>query len=586
MNSLLEAALGYCRRGFSVIPVEPNGKRPVFSWTEYSQRRATEDEIQKWWKENPNYNIAIITGEISDIVAVDIDTDRGGNASKVYDIAPTDTISQTGSGGYHLIYRYNDRIAKNKVGKDGIDIRSNGGYIVVPPSVHNSGNRYKWVRSNGIGFVTSSLVSYINTPQNIEERPLGDYDKWIVDALMGVGQGGRNDTCAKLAGYYAGKGIPKDVARELLNSWNVKNDPPMDTLELNTTIDSVYKISYRHNPVNATTTAATEAAMSFDIVPMSQYMKEYGAEDAKWIIADWLPEDTIAFVNSPPGTYKTWMLLDLAISVATGTNFLGQFEVQSRGPVLLIQQEDAHGGLAERMGIITNTKYEMYQDGSDFSVNLPPEIPLYIHPDRKLRFNNALVMDKLEEVVNQLRPKLVLIDPLYSAAQTDDYMAKSAAEMFRLKEMRDKYGCSFVIAHHKKKGSEGNDREGLWGSQFLNAFLETGWQIRKIDETTVVIRRHFKVKKEMLEVRIRFDINTEGPPYGYNVDVEVEIDENHDNIVTILGDNPMSVTELAKATGLNKSTISRRLKLMEADGIVVRVEGGKKFRTLEGIKEF
>jgi RecA-family ATPase len=300
--------------------------------------------------------------------------------------------------------------------------------------------------------------------------------------LSGVGEGSRNDACARLAGYYAGKGIPLDVALALLDSWNNQNKPPLSTTELETTTRSVYRTAYKSSSNSTNTNTNTNTNMNntveqtkqeaFKVVDVNTYMTKHGTGSVSWVINDWLPDETIAFLVSPPGSFKTWMLLDLAVSVAGGTPFLNQFEVNSTGPVLIVQQEDFHGELAERLAVIINNRYNLIsQKGDDWQIKMPPNLPIYLHPERRLRFDNPEVMKAFMATVGELRPKLVIIDPLYSTGTMDDYMTKIAELMFPLKRLRDEYCCSFILAHHTKKSAEGNGREGLWGSQFLNAFL-------------------------------------------------------------------------------------------------------------------
>lgn len=582
-NNLLDAALAYHEQGYSVIPLQPGGKKPLTRWEEYSRRRASIEEIKEWWRSTPNANIGLVMGEISGVIAVDIDTDRGGNAERVYEIAPTDLISRTGGGGYHLIYRYSNEIDRNKVGKNGVDVRSNGGYIVAPPSLHNSGKYYGWMKSGKAGQITKSLVSYLKLPQ-LSQNSDDDSPKWLADALLGVPDGNRNDTCAKLVGYYAGKGIPKDVTLIMMLNWDNGNTPPLGVDRVQMTVDSVYKTSYRHNPLPE----SVKAASTFNVMTMGGFMREFGAQAVSWIIPDWLPQGTIAFAVSPPGTYKTWMLLDLAISVASGTPFLNKYEVENKGPVLMIQQEDHHGGLAERLGVIMNARYNMLYPltEKDFCINPPPNLPIYFHTDRLLKFNDKGIMSALEEQIEQIRPKVVIIDPLYSAAETDDYMAKSAREMFKLKELRDKYGCSFIIAHHKKKKADGNEREGLWGSQFLNAFLETGWQIRRTGDFTISVLRHFKVKKESTELSINFDIDTEKYPFKYQMSIyDTGSEEDVDVLDYLEGNGPKSILELSEELNVPKQAISKMITALTKDRLVIKTPD-KKFRATSTETEF
>lgn len=576
-NPMLAEALRYRSLGLSVIPLRPRDKRPLFSWSEYQNRIATEKEIREWWTSYPKANVGIVTGRISGIVVVDLDIGKnpGISPKDIWDVAPTGIVSQTGSG-YHLIYRYSQDGLTRNTAANGIDTRGDGGYIVAPPSVHPNGKRYKWVSNdfNEIGTVTNELVTRINK-QSTASTAATTSDKWLLELMEGVSSGGRNQALAKLAGYYAGKGLPQDIALQTLLMWNERNEPPMTEREVVTTVNSVYRTAANNimmgtEPMQTTTVATTN---EFSIVNLQDYMLRYGDEAVTWMISDWMPQQTIAFLVSPPGSYKTWLILDLAVAVAGGKPFLGTFPVEKSGPVLLVQQEDHHGGIAERLANIISGRYGLLADGQ---IKAPPELPIYIHTGRTLRFDNAEIMAAFEQQIATLRPALVIIDPLYSAATTDDYMAKTTEYMFALKRMRDEYGCSFVVVHHTKKRAEGNDREGLWGSQFLNAFLETGWQIRKTSsEDTVSILRHFKVKGVLPELRVTFGISTE-PPYQYTVTFDDRVNQTEEDIVGLLSKNgAMSANEIALAVGKHRSTISRRLKLLEGDGVIIKESSGK-----------
>lgn len=109
--------------------------------------------IAQWWEVWPDANIGIATGKISNIVAVDVDPRNGGtetleklqNENKPFD----DSVhAQTGGGGLHLIYKYPSEPLANKKIKGGIDIKSDGGYILVAPSNHISGHDYSWELSS------------------------------------------------------------------------------------------------------------------------------------------------------------------------------------------------------------------------------------------------------------------------------------------------------------------------------------------------------------------------------------------------------------------------------------------------------
>lgn len=579
-NPLLEAALAYEQRGWSVIPIAANGsKKPLLAtWERYQKKRATPGEIKAWWTTWPSANIAIVTGAVSGIFALDVDPRHGGEAGPILDAAPTEAVSVTGSGGNHLLYRLPGDGLPNRVGVvAGIDVRAEGGYIIAPPSVHGNGDGYWWEVLGEPAEMPAAMVASIRRPPDKQTKD-GDAPKWV-EALLSEGapDGERNDSATKLAGYFQGKGIPRDITYTMVRDWNEsKNYPALSEREIRTTVDSVYRTAARRDQRSDRVALPERERLTF--VPLSAYMAQHGQAETTWIVNSWLPSATIAFLVAAPESYKTWMLLDLIVSIASGRDFLGLYEVHEPGPVMLFQQEDYHGGIAERIGAIVGSKFGLAVEevAGEFVVSHPPELPIYVHPDRALRFDSPALMAELEKAVAEIRPRLVVIDPLYSAAGgTDDYMAQAVQHMFKLKELRDKYGTSFIVAHHTKKSSSGTTaREDGWGSQFLNAFLETGWQIRRVADAaeTITVRRHFKTTKSKEETQLHFDIDTETLPYRYRVTTtNPDASETNDRIVKLLMEKyPLTASAIAQELGKERSYIGRKLRELESDRVVFK----------------
>ncbi|MDR0453496.1 MAG: bifunctional DNA primase/polymerase [Deferribacteraceae bacterium] len=148
-TSCAEAAVYYTQElGFSVIPVGVS-KRPLVEWREYQSRIATAEEIASWWKRYPCANLAIVTGTVSNIIAIDIDSESGLEWVKT-NFPNTGVYGKT-SRGWHALYRSPGVPVQNAQKLvSGIDIRGDGGYIVAYPSVHKSGHQYSWVYTPGL----------------------------------------------------------------------------------------------------------------------------------------------------------------------------------------------------------------------------------------------------------------------------------------------------------------------------------------------------------------------------------------------------------------------------------------------------
>ena len=74
----LDAAHAYAARGWSVIPFEARGKRPGLAWLEFQKRRASQQEVESWFRHRRDANVGVVTGAISGIVVIDVDAGHDG----------------------------------------------------------------------------------------------------------------------------------------------------------------------------------------------------------------------------------------------------------------------------------------------------------------------------------------------------------------------------------------------------------------------------------------------------------------------------------------------------------------------------
>lgn len=169
--NLLPAALAYVNRfNWPVFPVQgilnggctcgnPGcarpGKHPIGKLAPHGLQNATRDPeiVTNWWRLAPHANIGIPTGALSGLVALDVDTRKYGDDSlfeltQRYGALPFTVMALTGGGGFHYLFAHPGSYLKirNSVENlgSGLDVRGDGGYIIVPPSSHASGRRYEW----------------------------------------------------------------------------------------------------------------------------------------------------------------------------------------------------------------------------------------------------------------------------------------------------------------------------------------------------------------------------------------------------------------------------------------------------------
>ena len=174
MNRLLEAALQYRSMGLSVIPLSPKSKIPPkgFSPIPYRARIATEDEIRQWWKDEPNYNVGIVTGKLSGVFVIDLDKyadDYSEESSyKIIGDSIVCPTVETPRKGQHLYYSYPENFNPTIGARvaPGIDFRGEGGYILAPPSVNEKNIPYKWVITFDRAILPALSASFLKEASN------------------------------------------------------------------------------------------------------------------------------------------------------------------------------------------------------------------------------------------------------------------------------------------------------------------------------------------------------------------------------------------------------------------------------------
>jgi hypothetical protein len=148
----VRAALAYAERfAFAVFPCSPRGKTPL---TDHGFKDATKDpeRIRRLWAAQLNGNVGIATGAISDIAVLDVDPRHFGDETLAaleaeHGRLPETPTVLTGGGGCHVYFHLPEgvefRSSSGHIGL-GLDVRGTGGYVVAPPSVHETGNLYYW----------------------------------------------------------------------------------------------------------------------------------------------------------------------------------------------------------------------------------------------------------------------------------------------------------------------------------------------------------------------------------------------------------------------------------------------------------
>lgn len=247
----VDTAQRYLARGWCVVPLRARDKRPLIAWEPLQTARPSPQQVADWFSRWPDANIGIVTGEISNLVVLDIDPKHGGDASlarleRRYGPLPDTIEAITGGGGRHLYFAHPGGWTRNRTGlAQGIDLRGDGGYIVAPPSIHPSGQPYAWALGHSPEeSALAALPRWLLLPSGgaRARRTLADWRQLVHE---GVPEGQRNSTIASLAGHLLWHQVDPDVVQELLLAWNrMRCRPPLDDAEVAQVVASIVKLHF------------------------------------------------------------------------------------------------------------------------------------------------------------------------------------------------------------------------------------------------------------------------------------------------------------------------------------------------------
>jgi len=263
---VLDAAHEYRDYGFSCIPLL--GKKPAIAWKQFQERHPTHGELLAWFGvvQKSRRNIGIVTGSISGIVAVDVDSHA--MAQWVWNHLPrTDVMTRSGNGKGHLYYRIPNGVTiRNRVRIKGkaIDIRGEGGYCVAPPSLHPvTGQQYQKVGNWNLSAVPEFPVEWIDeepvhisvpireTVQRIQmqQKHITDLLAYCLPIPSIQGQNGSKG-CFRVACLCRSARLSPEQAFAFLQEWQTKSplvEPKWNDRDLLHKIDDVYSLPKERN---------------------------------------------------------------------------------------------------------------------------------------------------------------------------------------------------------------------------------------------------------------------------------------------------------------------------------------------------
>jgi len=224
---MLRTALSLAARGMHVFPCRPRDKRPAVA-RGVLEATTDLDVIRNWWRQEPEFNVAVATGRRSGIFVLDLDNENAESELRKIEAqhgSQQATVEVITARGRDIYFRMPNAVVRNSAGKiaPGIDVRGDGGYVLAPPSIHPSGRRYAWSVDSATIFAQPPewLLAKIIASSGDDKKLTVQRADWCKLLVEGVFEGQRDNEITRFCGYFLRHRIDPYVTLEVLQLVNV-----------------------------------------------------------------------------------------------------------------------------------------------------------------------------------------------------------------------------------------------------------------------------------------------------------------------------------------------------------------------------
>lgn len=293
-------------------------------------------------------------------------------------------------------------------------------------------------------------------------------------------------------------------------------------------------------------------------------------EEQRWLVEGLWSAQGVGIVGGEPKSFKSFLALDMAVSVASGAPCLRRFPVAQRGSVLVFPAEDALHVVRSRLAGIAAAA------GVDFA-----SLPVDVITAPVLRLDVQDHARKLRETVEALRPRLLVLDPFVRLHRRDENQANEVAPLLAfLRDLQRRYDVAVLLVHHARKGA-GHERGGqaLRGSSELHAWGDSNLYIRRKRDALILSVEHRAAPSPSdLQLALRDDgpavalhvVDEKAPSTGTNTG-EPTLAER---VEQALAAAPLSQRQLRESCKVRTTNLCATLASLTASGRVRKLPGG------------
>jgi hypothetical protein len=507
-------------RGCKVFPCVPNGKEPA---TKEGWHIASDDpeQIAEWKRVNPDFNWAVATGP-SGLFVFDVDPNGLDWWQKLLERDPAirEAVARafqvrTPRGGLHIYFKGEGPSTASRIA-DGIDTRGgihrdgkivSGGYVLLPGSKTDKGT-YEALPGGELQQLPGTLKAIIPERKKtdtlgLEKNPEADKPRnvqWALDLLNNYVASGRvsvqghggNNLAFQVAASILDKAVSPGVCFDLMwEHWNPHCSPPWDEWELETIIRNAAEYGEDTEGGVKGFQANADAFANFEgkefepplpserrriVQPLHDYADN--VQDPAWLIPGLLPATGVAMLYGESGSYKSFLALDMSLTLAHGIP--GQWGAPPvKNDVVFFAGEGPVATAKKRFPAWR--EWQEIEFPNDHRFFIAPEVPLYT--------DTAAWEDVKRDLAEQhVNPALIVIDTQSRLiVGLDENSAKDASLIIKFLEQLSRYfECLVLVIHHTGK----DQNKGARGSSAFHAGMDTVIQTKlKIGGTELRVKK-------------------------------------------------------------------------------------------------
>lgn len=307
------------------------------------------------------------------------------------------------------------------------------------------------------------------------------------------------------------------------------------------------------------------------------------AEQHGWLIEGLWADQAVGILGGEPKCCKSFLALDMAVSVASGTACLRRFRVLRKAPVLLFPAEDSMTVVRQRLeGICAaaHTRLEL--------------LPIYVITASRLLLDQPQDREQLRQTVAAINPALLILDPFIRLHQSDENASKEVAPLLGyLRQLQRELHVAVLLVHHVRKGSA-TKRPGqaLRGSSDLHGWGDSNLYLRRnsshlllsVEHRAAPSRDNIPIELCASGSVLALAVKTAQPSPTLSAATTAAPQDPCHRIIQAMAElnMPVSVQQLRKLCRMRTATVCQTLSTLKDQGALIHGPKGYSLTKAQG----